>query len=422
MTRREGAFRLREERDFARFWAGQSISLIGGQVTVMALPLTAILVLHADEVDQGLLFFCQFLPALFFGLQIGRLVDRFAKRQLLIAADLVRAVLLGAVITLTVLDRLSIVVLLLIAFLLGSFDVLGTVAGQAFIPKLVPEAKLMDANGKLQKVSTFAELSGNSIAGMLVQLLSAPIALLTDVLSFLVSAVFIGRVREPGAPAPATDDGTSPRAWDGLFFLFRDARLRTISLCSATSNLFSAMMVAIYLLFVTRTLDMSPGLVGVLLTVASGVALLANTVTAHASRRLGTRGTLVAGQLVMAAGCLVLPFAGGSLVQRSVLLVLSHGIFVIGMIAFSITQVTYRQTTTPEDMQGRVHAGNHMLTHGSYAIGALIGGLLASWIGIRETLAIGALGHVVAAAWLLGRGVWTAERVAEEAEAVRVDS
>ncbi|TDT22738.1 putative MFS family arabinose efflux permease [Streptomyces sp. BK208] len=406
VARREGAFRLHEEPDFARFWTGQSISLIGSQVTMMALPLTAIIILDADEVDQGLLFFCQYLPALLFGLQVGTIVDRFTKRRLLVMADVVRALLVTAVVLLYAVDQLSLWALMFIAFLLGAFDVLAAVGGQSFIPKLVPEPRLMDANGKLQKVTTFAEVSGNSLAGLLVQALTPPLALLVDAASFLASAVTLGRVREAGAPVPAADGAKAPQALDGFLFLFRDARLRYISLCNATSNFFSAMMVALYLLYATQALGIAPGVVGVLLTVASGMALVANTVTARSTRRLGVRGTLVAGQLVMAAGCLVLPATAGSMGVKSVLLVVSHSVFVIGMVAFTITQLTYRQSVTPEYMQGRVHAGNHMLTYGSYAAGALMGGLVGDWIGMRETLVLGALGHVLAAVWLLPRRAW----------------
>ncbi|MEO3803167.1 MFS transporter [Nonomuraea sp. B1E8] len=405
MARAQGeSFRLRDEPDFARFWTGQSISLIGSEITSMAIPVIAILSLGAGALDQGVLFFCQFLPALLFGLHFGTLIDRFAKRSLLVYCDLARMVLLLAIAVLHVLDALSIAALVVIAFLVGTFSVLSAICGQAYVPDLLRDNRLLDGNTKLQKVTTFAEVSGGSLAGALVQALTAPFAVIVDAVSYAVSACFISRVRLPGR-VPDTEVHEKPQIWEGLRFVLRGAKLRAITLCAATSNFFSAMMVSLYLLFVMDGLGLSPLLAGLLLSAASCTALATGLLTSRVTARLGVSGALVAGQAVMAAGCLILPFAQGPLPLVSVYLVASHGIFVIGMIVFSTTQLTYRQQVTPARMQGRVHAGNYVITYGAYALGAMAGGLAGEWIGIRPTLVIGALGHILAAAWLLPRRV-----------------
>ncbi len=414
----DARLRLRREPDFARFWTAQAVSLLGSQVTIMALPLTAILTLHSGPLGTGLLFFGQYLPALFFGLHSGAVVDRFGKRTVLVISDAARAMLLAAVVVLAVTHALNMPLLVLLAFFVGTFDTLAMICGQAYVPSLVDEPHLMAANARLQQVSTFAEVAGNGLAGLLVQALTAPVALVVDVASFLFSAVVTATVRRQGAPEPAADGEPEARARDGLAFVFGHPRLRAITLCASTSNFFSSLMVALYLLFATRTLGLSPGLIGVLLTVASCAALVSTGVTGAANKRFGVRGTLVAAQLVMAAGCVILPFAGGPLVVKSVLLMLSHGVFVVGMVAFMITQITYRQQVTPQRMQGRVHAANHVFAYAGYAIGALVGGVLGSTIGLRPALVIGALGHIVAAAWLLPRraGVGDATPAAEVAD------
>ncbi|ADD39908.1 MFS transporter [Stackebrandtia nassauensis] len=397
-------FRFREERNYSRFFSGQSLSLLGDEISAMAIPLIAIQILDAGAFEQGLLFFSKFLPALLFGLHFGAIIDKFAKRSILVAADLARMLLLAVIVILWAVGLLSLPVFLVIAFGFGAFNVLATICGQAYIPKLVPEPKLLDANGKLQKVTTFAEVSGGSVAGAVVQVLTAPIALILDAISFLVSALFVAGVREPGHP-PERAEHEKPRIWDGVTFILRNVRLRAITLCTATSNFFSAMMVSLYLLFAMNVLHFTPLMIGILLSVASCTALISGFFTERGTRHLGVRGSLIAGQLVMAAGCVVLPFAGGDTIVKSLLLVASHGIFVIGMIAFMTTQVTYRQQVTPENMQGRVHAGSYMLTYGAFALGALAGGVSGEYLGIRETLVIGALGHILAAAWLLPRSV-----------------
>jgi MFS family permease len=395
----QNSFRLRTEPDYARYWTGQSVSLIGSQVTAMALPLTAILYLRTNSVGTGILFFCQFLPALLGGVHMGMFVDRFSKRSLLVICDLTRAALLTGVVTLVIAHMLTMAELVAAGFLLGTSEALGEICGQAFVPLLVSDDHLEAANTKLQKVATFAEVSGNSMAGLLIQVLTAPFALLIDAASSVFSAIALARVRQSGAGVA----GGGERPLKGLVFILGHARLRAITLCGTTSNFFASMMVALYLLFVTRSLGFSPGMIGVLLTVASGLALLAAEAAAKLMSRTGLGGTLINSQLVMAIGCMILPLTTGPFAFKSVMLVLSHGVFMIGMITFSVAQLTYRQQVTPPAMQGRVHAGSYAFTYGGYALGALAGGGLGVWIGLRETLVIGALGHLLAAVWILPR-------------------
>jgi len=389
--------------DFLKLWAGQTASLFGSQVTILALPLTATLVLDATPVQMGLLGAMGTLPFLLIGLFAGVWVDRLRRRPVLIAADLGRAVLLGSVPLAAALDRLTMGQLYVVSLLTGFLTVFFDVAYQAFLPSLVERRQLVEGNGKLEMSNSTARVAGPGLAGALTQLLSAPAAILWDAVSFLFSALFIGSIRRP-EPAPSRKAERSSM-WaevrEGLRLVLRDPLLRPLAISSAAGNLCTGVVTALFVLFLAETLRLAPAVIGLIAAIGSLGALASAVVVAPVTERLGIGRALVVGKILLAAGALLIPVAAGPAIVAAVVLAVSRLMGTAGQVLSNVNQVSLRQSTAPARLQGRVNATNRFLVWGTAPIGALLGGLLGGTLGIRPTLAIGAVGMALAALSIL---------------------
>ncbi|MGH2587340.1 MAG: MFS transporter [Dehalococcoidia bacterium] len=403
--------------DFLRLWAGQTVSLFGSQVTILALPLTATLVLDATPVQMGLLGATGTLPFLLIGLFAGVWVDRLRRRPVLIAADLGRAVLLGSIPLAAALDQLTMAQLYAVSLLTGFLTVFFDVAYQAFLPSLVERRQLVEGNGKLEMSNSTARVAGPGLAGALTQLLSAPAAVLWDAISFLLSALFIGSIRGP-EPAPnrkAERSGIWAEVREGLRLVLRDPLLRPLAISTAAGNLCTGVVTALFVLFLVETLHLAPAVIGLISAVGSVGALVSAMLVAPVTQRLGIGRALVTGKLLLAAGALLMPVAAGPAVVAAAVLTASRLVGTAGQVLSNVNQVSLRQATAPARLQGRVNATNRFLVWGTMPIGALLGGLLGEAIGVRPTLAVGAVGMALAAVSVLLSAV-PSVREAPEAE------
>jgi MFS family permease len=388
--------------DFLKLWAAQSVSLLGTQVTSLALPLTAVLVLHASPSQMGALAALGTLPFLLVGLFAGAWVDRTRRRPILIGADISRAVLLATIPLAAALDRLTIEQLYLIALLVGFFTVFFDVAYQSYLPALVTRSELIDGNSKLEISNSSARVAGPGVGGIVVQILSAPAAILLDSISFLASALFLAliRRREP-SPEPRSKDRSIWREiGEGLGAVFRHPLLRPIVISTAISNLCMGVVSALFVLFLTRTLGLEPSIIGLILVVGSIGAVGAAFTAGPIARRYGLGPSIIGGKLFISLSAVLLVLATGPTILIVTLLVLSR--ILGGATAVSnINQLSLRQIVTPARLHGRVNATNRFVTWATAPFGALLGGLLAEQIGIRAALALAATGITLAAVWLL---------------------
>jgi MFS family permease len=393
---------LWRHREFAKLWAAQAISQLGTQVTVLALPLAAALVLGAAPAEMGILAAVEYAPFLLFGLLAGVWVDRLPRRPILIGTDLARALLLASVPVAAALDRLSMPHLYLVGFLVGVMTLFFDVAYMAYLPALVTRDQLVEGNSKLEVSRSIAQIAGPGLAGVLVQAITAPFAIALDALSFLVSGLLIRLIAAPEPPRRPREGGSLWReVREGLGVVFGSPVLRSIALCTATSNLFGNIGWAVALLYLARELELAPSSIGLIFAGFGPGGLIGAFVASRAASHFGL-GPAVIGSIVVASlGNLVLPLATGS--STTIVVALFAGLLVgaVGGTSYNVNQVSLRQAITPDHLQGRMNATMRFVVWGTIPVGSLIGGFLAEQIGLRPTLLVGALGGLTSCLWVL---------------------
>ena len=391
--------------DFVILWTGQTISLVGSQVTFLALPLTAVLVLNATPAQMGFLTAAGALPSLLVGLFAGVWVDRRRRRPILIATDLGRAALLLLIPAAALLGVLRIEYLYAVAFLVGALGLFFEVAHHSFLPSLVGREQLVEGNSKLEISDSVAEIVGPGLAGGLVQLVTAPIAIAVDAISFLISALFLGLIRtpEPTPKPPDEQQNILGEAVDGLSLVSRNALLRAIAGSMSTLHLFNSVLEAVFVLYVTRELGIGPGLLGLIFASGSVGFLIGALLPGWVTRRFGLGSGIIGGLLLVGLSDLLIPLVGGSVVMvvRILVLMAAQFFFGLGLTIFNIGQVSVRQAVTPDHLLGRMNATLSFIAAGSVPLGGLLGGGLGEMIGLRPTLVLAALGEMLAVLWLI---------------------
>lgn len=386
MARMTGLWR---NSQFALLWAAQTVSHLGSQITLLALPLTAVLALGASPAEMGLLGAAEFAPWLLVGLFAGVWVDRLRRRPILMAADLGRALLLLTVPLAAMLGMLSLPLLYVIAFLVGILSVLFEVAYNAFLPSLVRRDELVEGNSKLLASASAAEIAGPGIAGGLAQLVTAPVAVAVDAVSYIASALLVGfiRVKEP-QPVPRSERSMAREVREGLGALLNDRLLRTLVIASTAANMALAVHTTLRILYATRDLRLEPALLGLVLALGSIGGLPAVLLVGRATRRFGLGPTIVGAAVLMAVGGLFFPLAGGPLPVVMGVLVAGLMLSSLGGMTYVITVGSLRQAVTPQRLQGRVSASARFISRSAIPVGAIVGGLLGEWLGLRLTLAL----------------------------------
>lgn len=388
--------------DFLKLWAGQTVSQFGSQVTVLALPLTAALTLHANAANMGFLAAASTAPFLVFGLFAGVWVDRLRRRPILILADIARFALLALIPVLALLGALTLVDLYVIAFLVGILTLFFEVAYQSFLPAVVGRAQLVDGNSKLETTRSAAQIAGPGTAGALVQFVTAPVAIAVDAASFLVSVLFLGLIRTP-EPSPARTM-VRRRVWaeinEGLRAVLDDPILRATMGSAGTVNMFGSLLFAVFVLYALR-LGIGAGLLGVIFAVGNLGYLGGAFLTQPITRRFGVGPTISAGLIVLTFCGLLVPLAGGPLAVSVPCLMAAQFARGFGGTLFNINNVSLRQAITPDHLLGRINATSRFVSTGALTIGSLAGGTLGTVFGLRPTLVIGAVGGLFSVVWVL---------------------
>lgn len=389
--------------DFVKLWSGQTISKLGDHVTGTALPLAAILALAATPVQVGVLAALETAPILLVGLPAGAWVDRLRRRPILIASDLGRAVALASVPLAALLGLLRIEQLYVVAAVVGALSVFSTVANQAFLPAVVAREQLVEGNSKLGASDSLAEIGGPPLGGFLVQWLTAPIAILFDAVSFLISALLLGLIRAPeSAPAPAEQrQGLRHEIGEGLRVVVANPILRALAGTSGTFNFCGGFIGTLYALYLIRELRLTPAVIGLLVGLGGVGALVGALVVGPTARRFGLGATLI-GALIVGSGLqLLIPLAGGPTTLTIALLAAAQLLGDVGIAVYFITEMSLRQAAIPSRLLGRANASMNVLMQGIAPLGAVLAGVLGTAIGVRRTLLLAVFGLLLASLWLI---------------------
>jgi MFS family permease len=395
------SFGLFRSQAFRNLWIGQTVSLFGSHIGSSALRFTALLLLVAGPQELALLSAAALLPMLVLGLPAGVWVDRLRRRPLLIAADLARALLLFSVPVAYMLGVLRIEQLYLVAIATGALTVLFDTAYHSYVPSVVERERLVEANSKLGMSDSVAEIAGPPLGGVLVQLLSAPFAVLFDALSFVLSALAIGRIRAH-EPQPPVEQHSSIRRdiAEGLRSVLGDARLRALLGCSMTRNLGGGFFVALYDLYLVRDLGFSPALVGLTVGVG-GIGALAGAFLAEPLvRRWGMGRVLLGAQIISSVVGISVPLAHGPLAITVPVLMASQ-LSDVAYAVYAINETSMRQSIVPERLLGRVASSFNLLTTAALLLGTLLGGVIGDAWGARTALALAVAIGMGGSLWLL---------------------
>ena len=402
---------LRRHKDFNKLWFGQAVSAAGSQVTLLALPLTAVLYLHASAGQVGLLAAAGLAadsgPSLLFGV----MADRMRRRPLMIAADAGRAAVIALVPVLAWTGGLDMTVMYAVALVHGGLTGIFEVAYRSCLPGLVGAEALLAGNSRLQSTQSVAQVGGPGLAGLLVDLLGAPFALLADAGSFAVSVVSLLsiRAREP-APAPrdagpAGTGRTGARGVigeirSGLRFIYRHPVLRALAGSAAAFNFFSQIQLTLFVLYAARRMHLSAGEIGLVLAFFGVGGTAAAVTVGRVVAAAGYGRLLVAGYGLAALAIAGLPLVPGPAALSTAAFAGVYLAAGYGLIAANIAMLTLRQVATPASLQGRVNAGFWFAVSSLMPASALLAGLLGERLGLRTTLFACAAGMPVSAVWV----------------------
>ncbi|MFC9284571.1 MFS transporter [Streptomyces collinus] len=408
---------------FRAFWSGQAVSQMDDRISELALPLIAVGTLHASAAQVSWLTALVWSPNLL-AVLLGAWVDRqVGKRALMVAADVVRAVLLLTVPAAALLGLLSLGQLYAVALLTGLAGVVFTTAYPSFFTRLVPTTSYVDANSKLSASRSLSFVVGPALGGGLVQLLTAPVALAADALSFLASALFIGPIRVPEPPAARTGHTRlMSGAREGLAHVLRHPVLRAGLGCATTVNFFTFLIgTGLLVLFADRDLGLSPGLIGSVFGLGAVGGLLGAVGAPAISRLIGVGRSIAVGAVLFPAPLALVWAAQGPLWVRAGVLAAACALSSFGVMLFDVNLNSVQAGATPDALRSRVAGAYTTVNYGIRPLGALVGGGLATVIGLRGTLTAAAVGGALSVLWLLPspipriRTLQTATPVAETA-------
>ncbi|MGO9141098.1 MAG: MFS transporter [Streptosporangiaceae bacterium] len=394
---------LWRHRDFMLLWTGQSVSELGSAVTIVALPLTAVVLLGASTLQVGLLSAAGTLPFLLIALPAGLIVDRTAKRRLMICCDLARMLIIGSIPAAYALGVLTIAQLYAAALLAGVLTVFFDVAYQSYVPGLIGSEQLVDGNGKLGATQSFAQVAGPGLGGALFGFLRAG-AMSADAVSYGVSSASMLLIRAPEPErTTAASAGQATRLRTellaGLAFVAGNRILRKVAACTGTANLFSAMIFAVEIIFMVRVLHVRPAYTGLLIAIGSVGGVIGGIVSGPLARRIGSARIIWVSILGFSALGVLLPLAEPG--WRIVLIPAGLFGFAFASVLYNIAQLSFRQSICPPHLLGRMNAAIRWIVWGTLPLGSLLGGVLGSTLGVRPTIWIGVIGSWAAGFWVL---------------------
>lgn len=407
---------LRRNANFRRYFFGQSVSLLGDQIATIALPLTAVLALHASAGQMGALTTVYLLPNLLLSLHAGVWVDRSGRRRaVMLLADVARGLLTLTIPIVFAFGKLTWPQLYVVAFLLGCASVFFYVAYGGFFQTIVDRKDYVEANTLLHGTRGFSFLAGTSLGGVLVQLLRGPYALALDGVSFLWSALFLKRIDIADPPGAPRESGSIAV---GLRWIRHNPVMRADLLGVATINFFNFVFFALFLLYASRYLHVAPAAIGVVLGVAAGGTLVASALTGRISRAIGVGPAFLIGCFLFPAPLLLVPAARGPHWLVIAFLFTAEFISGMGLMLLDILAASISAGLIPPPLRSRVSGAFMVVNYGVRPLGTTVAGVLGSTIGVHSTLWIGAGGALLGMAFLLPSPIRHLHDVPEETEEI----
>jgi MFS family permease len=381
---------LWRDGDFLRLWAGQTVSEVGSQVTVVALPLAAILVLDASAFEVAILTSLEFAPFLLFGIVAGVWVDRLPYRRVLITTDVARAAVIGSVPAAYLLDRLTLPHLYAVGFAAGMLTVFFSVAWQAYLPTLVSRDHLIDANGKLAATWSAAQIIGPGAGGVLVAAISAAGAVAVDALSFAVSACLLASMRHRDRPRPVPSTrNLRAELREGLAYLWRHPIFRANLFSSGLANLSYGIVWAVLFVFAVRELELGAGRIGLILGLGAVGGVVGAVTANRIAARLGVGPALIGAVVLGGPAAILIALATPD--TALVLVTVGWALWSFESTITMVLGISLRQALIPQRLQGRIVGATRSIILGAIPTGGLIGGTLAATVGLRTTLIAGAM-------------------------------
>ena len=397
MTSQQAAEHLRRtslwrHRPYLLLWLGETISQTGAQISLVAVPLTAITTLHAGPTEVGLLTALQYAPVFLITLFAGAWLDWHRRRPVLIVTNLARFLLIMLIPLSYLTDHLSLGLLYLVTFTVGLLTAVSDVAYLVYLPTLVSREQLVEANAKLEGVYSIAQVGGPGLGGVLVQVAAAPLALVANAGTYLLAAMTFLGIRKPEAVEIPERKRPPMRAQiaDGLRAILGHRLLRLLALQGAVYNLFEQIVLTLYLLFGVRELRLGAGALGVILSTASVGGLIGALVARRAATAFGTGRCIVGSMVISAAGLVVVPFAPTTPVLAIVMLITGFVVYGFGLGIFNVHSLSVRTALAPAGLLGRITATFRLIIYSTLPIGALLAGLLGNLVGIRAAIFVGA--------------------------------
>jgi MFS family permease len=393
---------------FVRVWSAATISIFGSLITRMALPFVAILVLDAGAFEVALVRSIDLLAALLFGLLVGAWVDRLRRRPVMVWADLGRAVLLVTIPIAAVGGWLTLAQLLVVSFAVAILSTFFDAADNAYLPSIVKRDELVRANGALAASGSAAEFTAFGISGFLVQLLSAPLAIFIDAISFIVSALLLGSIRRPEPPPPlkADREPVLGEIREGLAIIARDPIIRAFTLASMAMATLWGVFGAIWILFAVDELGLGPAAIGIIAGFGGLSSLVGAVVAERVTQRLGVGRAAIASMLVASVGFVLIPLAPAGIPVLAFGFLVGQQLIGDGAVTlYDVAETSVRQARVHDRALGRVAATVQVGSVGAQLAAALAAGLLAEVIGLRATAFLAPLGTLVAAGILVASPV-----------------
>jgi MFS family permease len=398
---------LWHDRNFLTLWSGQALSQFGAQITELAIPVLAVLILDATEWEVGVLNAAQVAAFLIVGLPAGAWIDRMRKRHVMIAADAVRAVALATLPVLALFGVLEIWHLILVALVMGVATVFFDVSNQSIIPSLVRTNQIAEANGKLQTTEQLAGLAGPAAGGWILGVLAAPVAIFITVGTYFASFVALLFTRDHEVlRAPDDRKPLMHEIGEGLRWVFGNPLLRRIVGTTGVSNFFSTIAMTLLPIFALRELGLTPQMLGIVFSLSAVGGLLGAIATPHIVKRVGEARAIPISAIAFSVSPFFLPAISLVPALAFPLLVVQFFVMSFTILLYNITQVTFRQRITPSRLLGRMNASIRFVVWGVMPIGALLAGALGTWIGTVPTLWIAAGGELLAGLFVVIGPFW----------------
>jgi hypothetical protein len=399
---------LRRHRDFRRLWTGETISVFGSRMGDVAVSFAAVIAMGATPIEMGLLAAVRLVPKLLFSLIAGVWVDRLRRRPLMIGADLGRFALLATIPLAAMLGHLRMNFLYPVILAVGVLDLLFEVAYGAYLPSLVEALDVVEANSKLSASYAAAEVGGFALAGWLVQILTAPYAILVDALSFIASAVAIRSIERPEMSVAPRSRRRSfyHEALEGVRVVAADPRLFVLAAANGLAAFCYATFSTLYMLFVVRTLRFAPGVLGMIFAVGGVSSFFSSLGAPRFIARFGEGRALAGGLVLQGISWICVPAARGATALAASLLIAQQAFGDAGGTVAIITGSAIPQTLVPGQLLGRVRATISFVAIASLIAGSIVAGWAAELVGLRPVMYAGAIGLAAAGGLLALSPVW----------------